>query len=337
MKTMMFLCAWIGGWLMLCMGQHSQAGTVTFGAGANSFDMEFVAIRNPGNTADTLPNNFRPGSVGYRFQMGKYEVSEAMFTKYNAEFGTANNLAMSNFDSYGPNKPGKWVTWNMAARFVNWLNTSTGGHAAYKFTTNGVNDNISLWNPEDTLDYDPNNRYRSKRTTYVLPTYNEWHKAAFYDPNKNGGAGGYWLYATGSDTAPTSVASGTAPGTAVYGRGFAVPPADINLAGGLSPYGVMGMTGNIQEWEESSSDLTNSAPTLNRAFRGGNWADSSAATMRRDQGRGFYGPGQAGFLIGFRVASLADPGGGEVPEPSTMVIGALLGLSGYLGRRRRVR
>jgi predicted XRE-type DNA-binding protein len=33
-------------------------------------------------------------------------------------------------------------------------NTSSGGFAAYKFTTSGVNDNIALWTPADTLDYD---------------------------------------------------------------------------------------------------------------------------------------------------------------------------------------
>jgi formylglycine-generating enzyme required for sulfatase activity len=311
-----------------------EAAVVSFGSGGNRFDMEFVTIGNPGNANDSLPSNFKAGSVGYTFQMGKYEVSESMFTKYSAEFGNANNLAIGNFDSYGPDKPGKWVSWNNAARFVNWLNTSSGGFAAYKFTSGGVNDNIALWTPAETLDYDSKNPYRSKRAKYVLPTYNEWHKAAFYDPTKNGGAGGYWTYATGSDSAPASVAFGTDPGTAVYGRGFNNPPADIKLAGGLSPYGVMGMNGNIMEWEESSFDLSNSDPTLPRAFRGGNWADSGAAVLRKDQGRGFINPNQGGFLIGFRVASLTSEGGGEVPEPSSMVIGALLGLGGVLARRR---
>ncbi len=319
---------------MVGMSGSMQAGTVTFGSGANSFNMEFVTIGNPGNVHDSLPSNFKAGSVGYTFQMGKYEVSESMFTKYSAEFGTANNLGLGNFDSYGPDKPGKWVSWNGAARFVNWLNTSTGGFAAYKFTSGGVNDNIALWTASDVLDYDPLNPYRSKRATYVLPSYNEWHKAAFYDPTKNGGTGGYWTYATGSDSAPTSVAFGTDPGTAVYGRGFSVPPADITLAGGLSAYGVMGMNGNIMEWEESSFDLSNSDPTLPRAMRGGNWADSSAGSLRKDQGRGFIGPNQGGFLIGFRVARLTSEGGGEVPEPSSLVIGALLGLGGVLAKRR---
>lgn len=331
MRTSWVCLAMALGFLLGFVGSV-EAAVVSFGSGGNRFDMEFVTIRNPGNANDSLPSNFKVGSVGYTFQMGKYEVSESMFTKYSAEFGSANNLPIGNFDSYGPNKPGKWVSWNNAARFVNWLNTSSGGFAAYKFTSSGVNDNIALWTPADTLDYDPNNLYRSKRAKYVLPTYNEWHKAAFYDPTKNGGAGGYWTYATGSDSAPASVAFGTDPYTSVYGRGFNNPPADINLAGGLSPYGVMGMNGNIMEWEESSFDLTNSDPTLPRAFRVGNWAEGGS--LHKNQSRGFYGPNQGGFLIGFRVASLTSEGGGEVPEPSSMVIGALLGLGGVLARKR---
>ncbi|MFM7930350.1 MAG: hypothetical protein ACKO9Q_21810, partial [Pirellula sp.] len=67
-----------------------EAAVVSFGSGGNRFDMEFVTIGNPGNANDSLPSNFKAGSVGYTFQMGKYEVSESMFTKYSAEFGTAN-------------------------------------------------------------------------------------------------------------------------------------------------------------------------------------------------------------------------------------------------------
>lgn len=51
--------------------------------------------------------------------------------------------------------------------------------------------------------YDASNQYRNSLAKYVLPSFNEWYKAAYYDPNKP--AGGYWIYPTGSDTAPTLV------------------------------------------------------------------------------------------------------------------------------------
>ena len=40
---------------------------------------------------------------------------------------------------------------------------------------------------------------------------------------------------------------------------------------GWSPYGVMGMGGNVWEWEETEVDLVNDDPTGLRAARGGRW------------------------------------------------------------------
>ena len=200
---------------------QSQAGTITFGSGGNTFNMEFVTIGNPGNAADTDANAqpLNAGAVGYSYDIGKFEVSEDMIEKYNANFGTANSLAITK-DTRGTAKPATSVSWNEAARFVNWLNTSTGNQAAYKFTAGGVNDNIAVWTSGDA-GYDVNNKYRNSLAKYVLPSYNEWYKAAYYDPNKSGvGIGGYWDYATGSDSAPTAVASGT--GTGANGNNEAV-------------------------------------------------------------------------------------------------------------------
>ncbi len=308
---------------------RSQAAVVSFGSGANAFNMEFVTIGNPGNAADTTGAPNSAGAVGYTYGIGKFEVSEDMITKYNANFGTANSLAITK-DTRGPNKPATGVSWNEAARFVNWLNTSSGGFAAYKFTTGGVNDNIALWTATDTLDYDASNPYRSKRATYVLPSYNEWYKAAYYDPSNST----YYNFATGSDTAPTSVASGT--GTGVNGNNEAVyedrPPADVNLAGGFSPYGVMGLGGNVREWQESSSDLANNSGSSSRVFRGGGWADSSSnlSSSSLHPGNPFDGNG----ALGFRVASLSSSDPPAVPEPTSMAIFGL-GALGMAYRARR--
>jgi hypothetical protein len=238
----------------------SQAGTVTFGSGGNTFNMEFVTIGNAGNAADTTGVPSPAGAVGYEYGIGKFEVSEDMITKFNAS-----QLLQITKDTRGTAKPATNVSWNEAARFVNWLNTSTGGSAAYKFTTLGVNDNIALWTASDTLDYEATNPYRSKRATYVLPSFNEWYKAAYYNPTNST----YYDFPNGRNTAPTAVASGTADNTAVYNGQSG--PADVDQAGGLSPYGVMGLGGNVREWDESSSDLLNSSDSSSRGFRGGIW------------------------------------------------------------------
>jgi hypothetical protein len=307
----------------------SQAGTITFGSGGNQFNMDFVTIGNPGNAADTTGVPNPAGAVGYTYGIGKFEVSEDMITKYNANFGTANSLVITK-DTRGPNKPATRVSWNEAARFVNWLNTSTGNQAAYKFTTTGVNDNIALWESGDP-GYDASNPYRNSLAKYVLPSYNEWYKAAYYNPNDST----YYNFANGSDTRPTAVISGTESNTAVYTRsGEASPtgPADVDQAGGLSPYGVMGLGGNVFEWEESSGDLLNSSDSSYRGIRGGGWSDVSYGLS--SSSRLNFDPSVEFVNAGFRVASLSSSAPPAVPEPSMMVIGTLFGLGGLVAKRR---
>jgi hypothetical protein len=302
-----------------------HAAVVSFGTGTNKFSMEFVTIGNPGNAADTTGFPNPGGSVDYVYSIGKFEVSEDMIDKYNASYGSANSLEITK-DTRSPNKPATSITWNEAARFVNWLNISINNHPGYKFTTSGVNDNLALWDvTNNPLDYDSSNPFRSKRAVFALPSYNEWYKAAYYDPNNVT----YYDYPTGSDTPPNSVASGLTG--AVYNNQLG--PADVNQSGGLSPYGVMGLGGNVFEWEESTFVINQSNPSSTRGIRGGSWnfdASNLLSTTRYDVAPNdlFY---HNRNLLGFRVVMLST--GGEVPEPSTFVIGSLLGLGG-LARRR---
>lgn len=203
---------------------------------------------------------------------------------------------------------------------MNWLNTSKGFSAAYKFTTGGFNDNIALWTSGDT-GFDAANPFRNANAHYYLPSEDEWYKAAYYDPNKSGGAG-YWDYATGSDTAPTAVAGGTTSGTAVYNG--QVGPADITNAGGLSAYGTMAQSGNVFELAESGSTAPNDSAGESRVHRGGYWSDSSGnltASNRYDSS-----PTDEFDGVGFRVAA--------VPEPSALML-TLIGALGVVTRRRR--
>ena len=308
---------------LACTAATSQAGVVSFGSGLNQFQMEFVTIGNPGNAADTTGSPNPAGAVGYEYRIGKFEVSEEMINKFNA----SQSLQIT-MNSRGTNKPATNVSWNEAARFVNWLNTSTGGYAAYKFTSGGVNDNIALWTTSDALDYQAANPYRSKRATYVLPSYNEWYKAAYYNPSSST----FYDFPSGSNDAPVPVTSGTAANTAVYGYSFAQGPADVTQAGGLSPYGVMGLGGNVYEWEESSFDLTNSGVSFGRGIRGGVWNDvtdflSSSSRI------GGLDPSSEYNILGFRVADLSSSAG-EVPEPGMMLIWTMFGLCGLFVKRQ---
>ena len=319
----------------------SVAGVVTFGgSGAGqSFQMDFVSIGNPGNAADTTGVPNPAGRVDRTYDINTFEVSRAMITAYNANSGVVGitlqdmSESGSNNGGNGVDRPATGVTWNEAARFVNWLNTQKGFAPAYKYADSTIGTNLTPWTVADTLDYDATNPYRSKRANFFLPSFNEWYKAAYYDPNKTGpGLGGYWDYATRSDNPSTQTSGGTASGSAVYGfTPIGSGPADVKNAGGLSPYGVMGLGGNVFEWEESSTDLSNSAGGLNRGFRGGSWIQNASVMSSTDR-RTNAAPTDEDNEIGFRVASYNSDA--VVPEPSMIVIGMVFGLGGLAAKRR---
>ena len=269
-----------------------------FGGGINTFYIEFVTIGDPGNPADTTGAPNPAGTVGCTFRMGKFEISEDMIDKANAEGG----LGITK-DARGANKPATSVSWNEAARFVNWLNTSTGNAAAYKFEFQpgdvgyDVNAAILTWDPGDA-GYNPNNIFRNSLARYVLPSFNEWYKAAYYDPT----SGTYFDFPTGSNTAPTAVASGTMVDTAVFDQTIPQGPADVTLAGGLSPYGTSGQGGNVFEWEESEFDLENNFGLAARGLRGGGWSSDSGVLQSSVRNSSLF-PGSESTFIGFRVAS----------------------------------
>lgn len=310
----------MAGWF--AFATECSAGNITFGSGANSFQMEFVTIGNPGNG----DNDFVVGTVGYEYNIGKSEVSERMIESFNA----SQSLQVTK-DTRGLNKPATSISWNEAARFVNWLNTSTGGSIAYKFVSDGVNDNLVPWSPTDTLDFNALNPYRSKRATYVLPSLNEWYKAAYYAPIYSPlfPVGTYFMYSNGSNTPPIAVASGTEPNTAVFNQSFIQGPADVNMAGGLSYYGVMGLGGNVSEWLETPSSFATGASS--RRIQTGRWFDS--VPLSASVGN-LGNPQDENYETGFRVASVSPQSPPVVPEPSMMVIGSILGLGGLIAKRR---
>lgn len=308
--------------LLLVLPGHASADS--FGSGDNSFEIDFVTIGDPGNAADTTGNPNPAGSVDYVYRIGKYEISRDMVIKASTEGDLDLSSTLNSLDwvtgGPRPDMPAAGVSWNEAARFTNWLNTSEGFSPAYKFGSQPGdegyrrNDNILLWQAGDP-GFDAANPFRNSQAQYVLPSLHEWYKAAYYDPNANDGTGGYWNYPTGSDSAPTPVKSGTDPGTAVYGQSRAQGPADITQAGGLSPYGVMGLAGNVFEHVETEFDLVNDCPSCGRDRMSSNWFATANyfSTSFRPFSEG-AAPGWAGGndIKGLRVAST------RIPEPSML-------------------
>ena len=311
---------------LLALGYQTASAQLvreSFGSGDNAFTMDFVTIGNPGNAADTTGNPNPAGSVAYTYNLGKYEVSRDQITKANAAGSLGITLAnMTYRGNNGVNLPATGISYYEAAKYVNWLNTSTGGTAAYKFDGSG---NFQLWSAGDA-GYNAGNLFRNSLAKFVIASSPEWYKGAY------GKADGSWSnFPNGSDTKPTRVGSGTAANSAVYNEYDGSPPADITNAGGLSAYGTMGQGGNAWEIVETAWDGNNDTADEIRELRGGSWQlfaqnewpgeflDASLRTYRSPDYETLYN--------GFRVAS--------VPEPSAFSLLAV-GLGGLaLVRRRR--
>ena len=296
-----------------CQSASAQLVTESFGSGDNAFTMDFVTIGNPNNAADTTGDPNPVGSVAYTYNLGKYEVSRDMITKANSEGSLG--ITMSDLTSSGGNgvnRPATGISWYEAARYVNWLNTSTGGTAAYKFSGS----TFQLWSEGDA-GYNANNMFRNSLAKYVIASRDEWYKGAYGSPD-----GTWYNFPTGTDSKPSAVAGGTDPNTAVYGG--QAGPADITNAGGLSSYATMGQGGNVWEWNETAYDGTNNTAGENRELRGGSWGINS--NFLDASIRNVFDPSLEYSFFGFRVAS--------VPEPSTGLL-VLLGLSGLLLKRRK--
>jgi formylglycine-generating enzyme required for sulfatase activity len=302
-----------------------------FGSGTNAvlaaITIETVPIGNPGNFNDPATNNLY-GGVANSFQMGKYDVTIGQYTAFlNAVAATdtyglynpsmATDLHVAGISRNGApgrytyaligsaNRPITYVTWGDAARFVNWLqNGQPSGNGGGTTETGAYTLNGAI------SDVDLSTVTRNAGATWFIPTENEWYKAAYFDPNKSGGPG-YWTFATGTNTAPTSAMPGSAPNMANYfgGNGYAVTGSDILLpnqnyltdvgayTASASPYGTFDQSGDVYQWSETLVGL------YNRRNRGGSWDD--LALSLSVQGYRSSDGASAGAELGFRVATVA--------------------------------
>ena len=299
----------------------AQLVTESFGSGVNAFTMDFVTIGNPNNAADTTGAPNPAGSVAYTYNLGKYEVSRDMINKVNSEANLGITMFdMSSYGGNGVNRPASGVSWFGSAKFVNYMNTSSGSTAAYKFDSSG---NFIMWAPTDA-GYNANNLFRNSNAKYFLPSTDEWFKAAYGSPS------GLWFnFPTGSDAAPKSVIGGEEGNTAVYDLSLWAGPADITNAGGLSAYGTMAQGGNVFEHLETAADGINDTADENRKHRGDSWYGYFGLAERLDSSTEYSSPPsrEDGANIGFRVAM--------VPEPSAVSLLAVgLGALAMMRRRR---
>jgi formylglycine-generating enzyme required for sulfatase activity len=171
--------------------------------------------------------------------------------------------------------------------------------------------------------------------TIWLPTESEWYKAAYYDPTRNSGAGGYWMYANQSDSMTSNDI--TVAGAANYYDGdYAVTQSgsvsdnqnyltEVGVYGTDSGsfYGTNDQSGNLFEWNDAidSGEL--------RGLRGGSWGSGGAGSSMSDLNslnRGGHLPSFENDHLGFRVAG--------IPEPRSVSL-TILAIGMLFCRRRR--
>ena len=241
------------------------------------------------------------------------------------------------------------ISWRMAAMYCNWLhNDKATNREAF---LNGAYD-------VSTFGFTPGGRFTDQLThnegaRYWIPTWDEWLKAAHFDPDKpngDGTIGGWWQYSTTSDTAP---AYGP-PGMNVRAGGVGVVPAPdpngplaqanagwdgLNFTGNspftiplgayadvTSPWGLLDTAGGTSEWVEEANLLLTA-----RGASGSAWALSSAPLMDLLYiiGNGGF-PSLTTYDLGFRIAS-------SIPAPGFSSLGVGIMLLMLRRGSRRVR
>jgi len=327
---------------------------------AQAVNIDLVTVGNPGNVGElsglsAVPNGHGPdqvcGAVGYTYWIGKFEVTAGQYCAfldavaktdtyglYNASMDTAVNAYGCNIKRTGSpgnytysvaddwaNRPVNYVSWGDAARFANWLtngqptgpqNASTTEDGSYYL--NGAMTNAQLLAVT-----------RKSNARYVIPSEDEWYKAAYH--KNDGVTGNYWDYPTRTNSVPSNVVSNPDPGNnanyydysgmgthgySIGGPYYRTPVGEFENS--ESPYGTFDQGGNLWEWNEAVIYGTN------RGLRGGWWG--SAVDVLSAASRNSYGPTGEFYSFGFRIA--------EVPEPAST---ALIGLGGFLLAMRRKR
>jgi formylglycine-generating enzyme required for sulfatase activity len=309
-----------------------------------------VPVGNPGNAADTRPSWGAVGAVDYEFNIGKYEVTAGQYTTflnavaktdtyclYNTlmwssnygckiqQDGTPGNYTYSVASDWA-NRPVNYVSWADAARFTNWLHNGQPTGAQGLTTTedgdyyiNGVPGVYSAEN--DAL---LNAVSREADWKWAIPSMDEWHKAAYYNPATET----YYNYPTSSDSKPSNQLINPDPGNNANFRSTTIGAPYYRTEVGefensASPYGTFDQGGNVFEYTEGIGG-PNLLHRISRSGSFGTWE-----TRMLYDGTNVLNPSWGDSSRGedgFRVV--------QVPEPATMALLALGGI-GMLVRRKR--
>jgi formylglycine-generating enzyme len=320
---------------------------VAVAAVAQAVTIPMVHVGDANNAADSAAHSGNPlgqGAVDHEYDIGKYEVTAGQYCEFLNHVASTDNYNLYNpamfLDPMGcqiqqlgnspgytytvaplyANRPVNFVSWGDAARFCNWLyngqlgpgSTETGSYSLNGATTTQLLQLV----------------VREPNATWVIPTEDEWYKAAYYRAS----TASYYDYPTHYNATPSNVGGDNYTDPSNHANFFdnfftMGSPYYRTIVGefenSASPYGTFDQGGNVSEWNESIIN----PPT--RGLRGGSFYDNwwyMLSSTRGDYGVTSlyeYSP------IGFRV--------GNVPEPGSIVLLGVsaIGLLAYAWRRRQ--
>ncbi|MFH1109742.1 MAG: IPTL-CTERM sorting domain-containing protein [Planctomycetota bacterium] len=315
--------------------------------------IETVLVGNAGNAADTRYETPGYGGVQYVYRIGKFEITAGQYTEFLNAVAKADTYGLYNTAMADPsssswgcniqrsgspgsyeyivgaewaNRPANYISWGDAARFCNWLHNRQPTGAQDPSTTE---DGSYLLNGA-TSDAALLAIVRKADPTYVIPSEDEWYKAAYH--KNDGTTDDYWDCPTRSDTAPTPEAPpGTdlTNGSANYCISFGVPVDPIHGRTDVgaydakpsdSAYQTFDQGGNVFEWNEA---VTGS----DRGVRGGSFAQNHAYYLCAPT-RFHWEPTREDDTTGFRVAIFADCNANDIPDECDLNCGATIGMTG---------
>jgi formylglycine-generating enzyme required for sulfatase activity len=308
-----------------------RAGTLgglssTGGWAAPPVAIETVLVGNPGNPGDPIQFQGSFGAVDHVFAMGTYEVTAGQYAAFLDAVAATDPYGLYDIKmwthqagcriertgapgsyTYGvapdwANRPVNFISWGDAARFANWLhNGQPTGAPDLSTTEDGsylLDGKVTDWDLEDVA--------REPDATWVVPTENEWYKAAYH---KNDGAtGNYWNYPTRAMNGVSNQLVDPDPGNNATFSSFTGVPTigapyyrtEIGAhENSVSAYGTYDQGGNVQEFNETVPEWDI------RGIRGGSWFTGDVLG-KWDRPLDMHSSDQFADL-GFRVANVADP------------------------------
>ena len=252
---------------------------------AQDHGIDWVTIGDPGNR-DTLAEESpwlpeqQIGGVDYEYRIARNKLTASDYLGFVRAYAPYYDGRVDRREFLGlwlsaaPDGFGGWtfdiqhgaegfaasLTWEMAARYCNWLHNGKADEgAAFE---NGVYDTSTFYYADGRYQHQAEHNAGAR---FWIPTIDEYAKAAYWEPAKNGGEGGYWRNPDGGDEtllAALPEDDGETIGDLYYGDGF-FGAWDMNQYPDVrSPWGLVDISGTMPDWLETYSDPGRGSRTL---------------------------------------------------------------------------